>query len=262
MTKLNDKTIQVLNITEMSFIFSVYSKDSKKIIDHSFEWDIFQPTKFMYLYQTFNMIYDLSWDLFKEDNNNNKFGFNKILNGSNRNSNEYDFSKENYGKYYGKNIEVHERISKLNKFCNDKSGRPYLHEKFSNLLFNEENKIIIEKFTDSKDEIRVFENQKNNRYYLASLKAIKESSLEEKWNNFQDGRFLTYNILIYLNYLRNNLFHGSKKINSLLSKSQIYRFEFYNKLLEIYIELFFSLMNEKYNYNRIKLSDLKEVLNT
>ena len=61
------------------------------------------------------MIYVLSWDLFKEDTNNNKFGFNKTLNDSNRNSNENDFSEENYGKYYDINIIVYQRIYNLCK---------------------------------------------------------------------------------------------------------------------------------------------------
>lgn len=226
---------------ELFFIFTKNSIDSKMLIDNSENWPIFEPTKFMYLFQTFNMLYDNNWNNFKKNNtNNNNWGWKEI--GGNEK--------------YNKRTETWERIINLNNFINNINDNNF-KILYRNALFdNEDNVNIITQFESSKNEINIdIYNERVKEY----INTIKKTSNVQNWENQESVLFIEH-ILLYLNFVRNNLFHGSKQVDSLLKKSQINRFVFYNKLLEIYIELFFESFCKIYNYKRLTIDNLKYTL--
>lgn len=243
--KLNFNTQNLLKIAEMSFLFSKNSLDSKKLLDNSLKWDVFEPTKFMYLYQTLNMLYECSWKDFITTGEQ-IYGWEPVPN-------------KNFGKYYNDSDKANYKIKMFDSFV-IRTSRNTLKDKFLDKLFVDENSKMISTYISSMEKIALPKNLDEYRTneIKSLISTIKNISNKNNWNSPNSIHY-TLSILKYLTIVRNNLFHGSKEIVSLLSKSQIERFEFYNKLLEIYIELFFLLMEENYKYKRI---NLRELINT
>jgi hypothetical protein len=236
--QLSHKLINGMNIAELSFLFARYTNHGKENLTG---WSIFEPTRFMYLFQTFNIIYDYEW----QNLNNNYENFIENL---------YNCNKDEENRIFAKS-----KISNLHSFIKDNSEVNYIKLSIKNFIFEQNNQKIVDKFKQTSSEIT------NIKYNEKELKFIlKNITSKENWDaNLVSSRHnidFIIELLKYLYQIRNNLFHGNKKIDSLLSKSQLDRIEFYNKFLEAYVECFFKHLESKFNYNRITKSQLDSIL--
>ena len=139
--QLSDKLINGMNIAELSFLFARYTNHGK---ENYTGWAIFEPTRFMYLFQTFNIIYDYEW---------------QYLNNNYRNESEsiYHCDKDEENR-----ISAKSKISNLHYFIKDNSEVNYIKTSIKNFIFEQNNQIIVDKFKQTSSEIT---NIKYGYYY-------------------------------------------------------------------------------------------------
>ena len=233
-SKLSENLNNGMNIAELSFMFG---KNTNHGNENNSGWIRFEPTRFIYLFQTFNTIYDYDWC-----NLNNNYEINE---------NTYDCKKDEEN-----NIKTRDKIQNLHRFIKNNSEKKFIINHIKNYLFDDENNEIINNFKKSAHHISHI-----NKDLEFIFKTITN---KENWDNEcvspNPSHDFILTILKYFYRIRNNFFHGNKTIESLLSKSQLNRIEFYNKILEAYIDCFFLHLKLKFNYNRITKSDLDRIL--
>lgn len=190
--EINGKTISKEYIKEIHIAYC-FARDIKHYINiEGYEKTEFYPSKFMYTYMCFNMIYDL----FKKESINRTSR--KVF----RNS-------------------VVERIEKFLDFLTDKE-------------FDISEKIDVVDLKSLLSKINVNENNEDQVSYLPEfkkniIKAEKEKISKEELKS----------LLIYIDSIRNNLFHGSKKASKFIKDGQGQRLKIYTNILLKVCDLFF-----------------------
>jgi hypothetical protein len=210
---MHDKIIDILNSIEISHLFA---KNHKHGLELYGEWKLFEPTKFVYAFFSFNMIYSIDWD--------STINLNRI----------------NYNNNKAKILFIH-----IINFITD-----FDVELFENELskFDPERKLynVIRKMTDDRNSNKLSEFT-NNTIAQDFKMASKKFSAREKLNS--DDHF---DLLQMAYTVRNNIFHGEKKAMDMVEAGQRDRLLHYANIILATNESFFEVMRRKYGYKRIE----------
>ena len=223
---MNIKIKSTLKSIDISHLFALN-------LDHGISyqksnWELFEPSKFIYSFFTFNMLYEIDW----------KETFER----------EYIWDARNH-KY------TSDRIILLLKFIySNSAAKPFknYYLKYDTELSLIENSKAIK--TDSKidreDKTTFLSNRnsylENFTTGLANLKS-DEFSIEDH-----------YRLIIYCYQIRNNIFHGLKKASEMIKSGQRKRLLDYSHIILATTEMFFDVVKSKYNYNSATEDELKE----
>ncbi len=226
--RLNYNHKKTIKSIDISYLFA-------KELDHGVTrdnrmWELFEPTKFVYSFFSFNMLYEIDWDEsinrgFSWDYRGKRdlYTSNKIiylLQFIYKNSNEKIFKK-----YYSKYDENFQIILNSNNIVED-----YNIKKSDKTDFLEEEKSYLENYKD----------------------AIKK--LDEGDFGIKDH----YKLIIFTYQIRNNIFHGLKKATEMKKSGQRERLKDYSYVIMATIEMFLDIMKDKYGYILAKNEELKE----
>lgn len=215
---MTSKITEYLNSVEISHLFA-------KNYDHGVQsmgkWDLFEPTRFIYAFFAFNMIYAIDWEattknkrLQYQKNNSENSAKKQIQNlidfVSIANENGFELALQKIDT----NRELYTVVSKMNTDYNSRRDN-----------FRNTGNIIAEDF----------------------LLASEKFSNNEPLNN--DDHF----DLLQMSYtVRNNLFHGEKKAHQMKEQGHRERLFHYANILLATNESFFEVMKNQYNYRRIE----------
>lgn len=203
-------------------------------------WRLFEPSKFIYSFFAFNMVYEIDWP--------RSFSANDFL--------EFDSNRTRYAK---------EKIYKLVQFLH-KHGN---EEVFLGLLkeqFQVEQRYDTLTLAQMVESSRFISRDKNitkvdrleflktpERTYLSNfIGALNRLNGEEF--GVQDHYFL----LIFCYQVRNNIFHGTKKATQMKEDGQRLRLLYYSQIILATLEMFFRIAESKFHYNRADEFEIKE----
>ncbi len=200
--------------------YNEYNNESK--------WKLFEPTKFVYSFFAFNMLYEVDWEkslnkTFIWDARAHKYTSDKIvllLDFIYKNHLGIPF--EDYLKKYDKNLSITERA----------------------------NEIKIDKVIERIDKNNLLDKQDsylNN--YINVIRNIGNNKIKKEDH---------YKLLIFCYNVRNNVFHGLKKASEMRKSGQRKRLLDYSHIIMATIEMFFDIVNKKHGYNRAVNDELIE----
>jgi hypothetical protein len=222
MAQLNQKIKELLQSIEISYSFAVNYNHG---VQRHGEWDLFEPTRFVYAFFAFNMIYAIDWEL-TLDKNRLIYQRKYQSDGSDNHAKSQIISLIKF-------IYNHDRVlfeKALDKFDSKR-------ELFSVVLNLEKD------YNSSRPNSRKTGNSISQDFLVASKK-------------FSDGIILSVDDqfdLLQMSYtVRNNLFHGEKKAHEMKEKGHRYRLLHYGNIILAANESFFEVMKDFYNYRRIE----------
>lgn len=174
-----------------------------KIEFHGKNYDNFMATKFVYSMMTFNIIYDKFGRRGSSSSNKIKALVNETFSSDEKQQSFYE------------------------KFKNNNNNNP-----------SEKNKDVISEIEDD------YNIEKQNNYDIQNPKRSYKDAFIGSFNNMIDNNKITKDeillILLYINQIRNNLFHGSKDIEHAIESKQNARLKLYSDIIltvnEIYIQ--------------------------
>lgn len=221
---MNTRIISNLQSFEISHSFALNYNHGIQLND---KWDLFEPTRFVYAFFAFNMIYAIDWS--------NSMKNNRIV-------------------YQRKGDDNHakDQMQSLIEFVHD-----YDSMAFQNALEDLDNKrelfaIVSQMETDynsSRKSSRNTGNTISQDFLLASKK-------------FDDGVILLPNDqfdLLQMSYtVRNNLFHGEKKAHQMKEKGHRKRLLHYGNIILATNESFFEVMKNNFGYRRMENWEIRE----
>lgn len=215
---MNIKVTDYLNSVEISHLFA---KNYKHGVQSMGKWDLFEPTRFVYAFFAFNMLYAIDWLstiknsrlVYHKNNNDNtaKKQIKQLIQFIyNINDNEFELALNKIDT----NRELFRIVSSMNSDYN--SGR---------------------------DNFRNTGNTIAKDFLLASEKFSNNEVL------YEDDHF----DLLQMSYaVRNNLFHGEKKAHQMKEQGHRNRLFHYANIILATNESFFEVMNNKYDYRRME----------
>ena len=162
-------------------------------------WTLFEPSRFVYCYFTFNSIYSIDW--------NQTIGH--------------------------KNIRFFESSPEPSDLTKAKTLIDFIYEKLPqediNYLFNE---YVISKYNDQNNFMNLV-NSVNESYNISSSeqKSFKEDLINAYHNKYILKGKLKNSVMRFIIMVRNNVFHGSKDLLKMTEKRQRERLELYAKIL-------------------------------
>lgn len=191
-------------------------------------WELFEPSKFIYSFFTFNMLYDYdwyeslkrgySWDNRKFDFTSDKIYF--LLDFIYTHIDESEFI--NYYKKYDKNLCIIQNSSRINS----------------------------DKNIERKDSSELI---KTGKSFYENYK-IAIGNLNEQNFTKQDH----YMLLVFCYQIRNNIFHGLKKASEMIKSGQRERLNNYSNIILATIEMFFDILEEEYEYVKATEDEIRE----
>lgn len=215
-TNKNDLNSLIKNI-DLSHLFSYKRKHG--ISTEETDWKLFEPSKFIYSYFTFNMIYEIDWvesyNVQKPWDHRNKIDF------------------------YARD-KIRCLLNFINEYLDSNLFCEYLIKFSDDLKLIDNSKGIIEDNKIKKSDIKDYRNA------LTKLK-------EEKFG-FEDH----FNILIFSHKIRNNIFHGYKKATDMIKSGQRNRLLDYSHIILATNEMFFDVLKEKHGYERAQDGEMNE----
>jgi hypothetical protein len=223
---MNHRIISHLQSIEISHSFAVNYNHGVQL--HG-KWDLFEPTRFVYGFFAFNMIYAIDWELTL---NQNRLSYHRTGN-------------DNHAK---------DQILSLIEFIFDGDIRLFENslEKFDKNrdLFSIVSKMETD-YNSSRSNSRKTGNSISHDFLVASKKFSDGISLDV------DDQF----DLLQMSYtVRNNLFHGEKKAHEMKEKGHRNRLLHYGNIILAANESFFEVMKELYNYRRIESWEVQDNL--
>ncbi len=223
---MNNRIISNLQSIEISHSFAVNYNHGVQL--HG-KWDLFEPTRFVYAFFAFNMIYAIDWETTLLQN---KLNYHRSGN-------------DNYAK---------NQMQSLIKFINDLNDELF-EESLEKIDKNRELFSVVSKMETDYNSSRINSRKTGNTISYDFLVASKR---------FSDG--ISLNIdhqfdLIQMSYtVRNNLFHGEKKANQMKERGHRNRLLHYGNIILAANESFFEVMKEFYNYRRIESWEVQDNL--
>lgn len=221
MNELIEKTVRNINI---SYLFA-------KSIEHGISynqsnWELFEPTRFVYAFFTFNMLYDINWQgTFQRgylwDSRAQKITSDKII------------LLLKYIYKYSQNKKFIDYYSKYDR---------------SLTIVDNSKKIKIDTNITRIDETSFLNNKMS---YVNNYKSVMRH-LTSRNTTIEDH----YKLIIFTYQIRNNIFHGLKKAPEMKESGQRKRLYDYSNLLLSSIEMFLDIMVERYNYELSKEDEL------
>jgi hypothetical protein len=213
---MTSKITEYLNSIEISHLFA---KNYNHGVQSMGKWDLFEPTRFVYAFFAFNMIYSIDWELSIEKG--------KILKCEKNNfaKNQFEFLIEFINSQNKTLFEI--ALEKLD-------AKRELYSIMSEMNFD--------KNSDKKNH-RNTGNKIAKDFLIASEKFSNNETLDK------DDHF----DLLQMSYaVRNNLFHGEKKAHQMKEQGHRNRLFHYANIILATNESFFEVMKNKYNYRRME----------
>ena len=210
---------RITNI-EIAYLFA---KNMNHAVSKHQDWVLFEPSKFIYAFFSFNMLYDIDWE---------------------KTINELKIS------VHSERISTGDKIQHFTKFIHKHSENVYqeLNLDYNQITRNSKN-ITGDKSIDRRNKYII-----PIKTYLENYKdAIKNLSCYKRLN-WEDH----YRILSFCNQIRNNIFHGLKTITQMEMKDQRNRLLDYTHILLETMELFFNIINKTIDYQRQESYALNE----
>ena len=199
-----------------------------KQIEHgiSFEhsnWKLFEPSKFVYSFFTFNTLYEINW---AETIRSERIWDNRRL-------------------------DTVDKIKKFLQFIYQYKKTITLKEKYDENLS-----------TDFLNRITNDSNIKRIDKSLPVQKTIRQN-FEDAIHNYCNPNFVLdqtehYKIIWFIYQVRNNIFHGSKTATEMIKGGQRERLLIYSNLILATNEMFFSVINENFGVPLSDGNELKE----
>lgn len=230
MARLNPKVKELLQSIEISYSFAVNYNHG---VQQHGKWDLFEPTRFVYAFFAFNMIYAIDWEL--------TISKNRLI------------YQRNYQKD-GSDNHTKKQISALIEFI-------YSHD---NIMF----KRALDKFDKKRELFSVVSNMETDFNSSRPNSRKTGNSISQDFlvasKKFSDGIVLSVDDqfdLLQMSYtVRNNLFHGEKKAHEMKEKGHRNRLLHYGNIILAANESFFEVMKYFHGYRRIESWEVQENL--
>jgi len=215
---MNQRLREYLQSVEISHRFA---KDFKHGIETSLgEWDMFEPTRFIYAFFAFNMLYSIDWESTVDNG--------RLIYQNNRDNKAYN------------------QMDSLIQFIH--SSNP---EAFTDALITLDEEKVLFNITSSLD--RDYNSSKPSD---GNKKMSKADAFLEAAKKFTQGETMDTSDhidLIEMTYaVRNNLFHGEKKAGRMKEKGHRNRLYHYGNVLLATNESFFNVMEIEFGYRRME----------
>lgn len=211
---LSEEIKTTLKSIEISYLFA--KKLNHAISDEKDVWKLFEPTKFIYSFFAFNMLYEYDW----EKTLRTKFFLVKNIHASKKISNFLEFiysqNKKSFSEYY----QVFDNKLKIISHAKD--------------IQNDRN-------IDKKDYTEFLSEEKS--YFANYVDAVEKINSENF--SIQDH----YKLLIFCYQIRNNIFHGMKKATQMIESGQRERLIDYSHILIATMEMFYDMLQHNYSYH-------------
>lgn len=224
---MNRKLESTLKSINISYLFA-------KNLEHGISyqrsnWELFEPSKFIYSFFTFNMLYEIDW----KETIKRKF--------------IWDARSKDY---------TSDKIILLLEFIHnhlDNSSFISFYKKYDDKLsiISNSNYIKPDSNIERKDRTNFFRSNENS--YLENFKSALR--------NIDNGNISIedhYKLIIFCYQVRNNIFHGLKKATEMIESGQRDRLLNYSQIILATIEMFFEILETKHNYRPATEDELKE----
>jgi len=223
---MNHRIISTLQSIEISHSFAMNYNHG---VEMHGKWDSFEPTRFVYAFFAFNMIYAIDWKLTLIEN---RLKYQRT-------------SSENYAK---------DQFQSLIDFVFD-------HENlaFENALkFLDQNRELFSVVSTMEEDYN--SSRKSNRNTGNSI-AQDFLTASKKFSAGIELLASDHFDLLQMSYtVRNNLFHGEKKAHQMKEKGHRNRLLHYGNIILATNESFFEVMKTQYNYRRIENWEVQDNL--
>ena len=215
---MNSRISEYLQSVEISHSFA---KNYNHGVQSQGKWDLFEPTRFVYAFFAFNMIYAIDWESTMKQNRL------KYQSRGNDNFTKIQIQSVINFVYNLENTAFETALLKLDE-----------NREISNSVFKMEMD-----YHSSKLNIRNTGNSIAKDFLLASEKFSNKITLDS--NNQFDLLQMSYTV-------RNNLFHGEKKAHQMKEKGHRNRLLHYGNVILATNESFFEVEKNHFNYRRIE----------
>ena len=214
---------------ELSYLFA---KNLQHGINNKGDWQLFEPSKFIYSFFAFNMIYEINW---------------KITLSTNRLRDQ-------------RRLRTHTKIYELIEFLyssNNLKNFKSTFEKFGSIdnLINNARLIKPDSSINGINNCPKL-NFENKNSFLNNYK----SSID-KLKNYNFKKIDHYHLLAFTYQIRNNIFHGSKTVGIMTLKEQRERLTDYTNIILTTLEQFFNILENNHSYYRAEAHELNENIN-
>lgn len=223
---MNKKIISYLQSVEISHSFAVNYNHGVQLQG---KWDLFEPTRFVYAFFAFNMIYAIDWDLSLQ---NDRLNYQKKGNQKNAKMQMQDLI----------NFIVH---------YDDKAFENALEEMDNNRDLYSVVSHLEEDYNSIQPSVRRTGNTIAQDFLIAAKRFSDHIDLSDT-DHFD---------LLQMSYtVRNNIFHGEKKAQQMKEKGHRKRLLFYGNIILATNESFFNVMRDNFNYRRIERGEVEDNL--
>ena len=212
-----------INSIELSYLFA-------KNLDHGVyrmgDWQLFEPSKFIYSFFALNMVYEINW-----------------------------MSTLRRNTLWDQRGKTHTKLYCLIEFLYQNSSFFDFHNEYKNFgslenLIENSKKIKNDPNIDSLNKCeKLIELDSFYNNYINSINNIKIDKFE-----ISDH----YNLLAFTYQIRNNIFHGFKTVEMMTLREQRDRLIDYTNIVLLTLEMFFYVLEEKFDYCRASNMDLDE----
>ncbi len=222
--RINKNIISQLHSIEISHEFAMNFNHGVQL---NGQWDLFEPTRFVYAFFAFNMIYSIDW-----------------VNTLEKNRLTYHNTRENQAK---------DQIFSLITFVSQLNPSSF---ETSLLKFDKNRELfsVVSKMKSDHNSSRTNFRTRHTIYddFLLASKRFTEGNnptIEEQFD------------LLLMSYtVRNNIFHGEKKAHKMKEKGHRDRLLHYGNIILATNESFFEVLRENWNYRRIENFEVQDNL--
>lgn len=205
------------------------------------EWILFEPSKFVYAFFTFNSFYSINWEETKKQNKLIKWGINRNTDLEEKSKTDRQKIREML-KYICKSY-----IKDNNEEIGKESIANELVVKFKKIFsqdieknMRDLNNIVTDDTIDEVDKTRFIENFKN----------LYESKLRGK-----DFKNKLEELLHFISEVRNNIFHGTKTVTKMMGEGQQRRLKIYTGILLAINEMLFDVNEKNFEWMKSKFNN-------
>lgn len=219
---MNSRIIEYLQSVEISHLFA---KNHNHGVERSGRWDLFEPTKFVYAFFAFNMIYSVDWKSTMEEG--------KII--------------------YLNNIKAKDLFLETIEFIGDYDDKLFESE-LEKLDPKRQIFAVISNMTFDRNSNKTSEFTGNTiaQDFKNAAKKFSDSNPLNADDHFD---------LLQMSYtVRNNIFHGEKKAKQMIEQGQRKRLLHYANILLATNEAFFEVMKHAYQFRRIENWEVQDNL--
>jgi hypothetical protein len=187
------------------------------------DWQLFEPSRFIYAFFSFNMLYDIHW--------------------------ERSIDKHRIILHPG-DIKTGRKINHLTNFIHHYTDNVYTELSVLNYdkIINN-SKAIKPDININRTDIYVLPRNSFLENYRFAMRSLGNKTLNA------DNH---YRLLSFCNQIRNNIFHGAKTVNHMQMQDQRIRLIDYTNILLETMELLFQILEREIDYYRAGAHDLEE----